>query len=179
MKQKDINQENCRLLLAAYMEQENLAAPTIAKAIRCRHATLGRILLGSTMPTEEFVKQIGILIGIGYSRYAKLSESEKEKISEGIGVTAGGAIGFGSIASAVGASGSVLGLSAAGISSGLAAIGGAVGGGMVAGVAVIAAIPLAAGAIGYGIIKGVKYFFSEAELNKTELDPRWEMEKNG
>jgi len=123
--------------------------------------------------------QIGILIGIGFQNYSKLSNAEKEKISEAIGAAGGGVLGFGSIAAAVGASGAVAGLSAAGISSGLAAIGTIVGGGMMAGVAVAAGFPLAAGALGYGVIKGVKYFFSKAELNKDEIDPQWEIETEG
>ena len=46
------------------------------------------------------------------------------------------------------------GLSAVGISTGLAAVGSAVGGGMVAGVALTAAAPFAAAAaLGYGIYK--------------------------
>lgn len=48
--------------------------------------------------------------------------------------------------------GSVGGLSAAGITSGLAAIGGSMLGGIVA----VALIPVAAGALGYGAIKGIK-----------------------
>jgi len=176
---KDITPENCRLLLAAFIEKEALTAPSVAKAIGCRHATLARILAGKTVPTDEFMKQVGIMIGIGFAKYDTLSEAEKEKISEAIGAVGGGVVGFGSIAAAVSASGAVAGLSAAGITSGLAAIGTIIGGGMMAGVAVAAAIPLAAGALGYGVIKGVKYFFSESELSKEEIDPRWEMEPRG
>jgi len=122
------------------------------------------------------MKQVGIMIGIGFNKYDTLSEAEKEKISETIGAVGGGVLGFGSIAAAVSASGSIAGLSAAGITSGLAAIGTVVGGGLMAGVAVAAAIPLAAGAIGYAVIKGVKYFVSETELNKDDIDTRWEIE---
>jgi len=125
------------------------------------------------------MRQAGIMFGIGFLNYSKLSEAQKEKISEAIGVAGGGAIGFGSIAAAISASGAVAGLSAAGITSGLASIGAIVGGGMVAGVTIAAAIPLVAGAIGYAIIIGVKHFFSEAEMKKTELDSLWEREDNG
>lgn len=176
---EDITPTNCRLLLAAFIEKETLTAPSVAKAIGCRHATLARILSGKSIPTDALMKQVGIMIGIGFSKYETLSEAEKEKIAEAIGAVGGGVLGFGSIAAAVSASGAVAGLSAAGITSGLAAIGTIVGGGMMAGVAVAAAIPLAAGAIGYAVIKGVKYFFSETEFNKDELDPRWEIETRG
>ncbi len=117
--------------------------------------------------------QVGILIGIGYEKYQKLSDAEKETISEKIGTVSAGVVGFGTITAAISASG-IAGLSAAGITSGLAAIGAIVGGGMTAGVAVLAAIPIAAAATGYGIIKGVKYLFSQHKLNSKAIDSKWE-----
>jgi hypothetical protein len=80
-----------------------------------------------------------------------LHEAEREARQVGRMATVAGAVA-GSAASvgAVAATGTV-GLSAAGISSGLAAVGGAVGGGMAAGVVVTAAAPaLAAAAVGDG-----------------------------
>jgi len=177
MKQNNITAENCRLLLAAFMETEEIDARTVSRSIGCRYSTLGRPLVNGTVPTEEFMKQAGILLAIGIKKYKKLSNAEKKKIAEAIGAAGGGLIGFASIAAAVSASGVVAGLSAAGIASGLSAIGTMVAGGMTAGVVTVAAIPIAATAAGYGIIKGVKYFFSEAELKRVEVDSRWEIEK--
>ena len=171
----NINAENCRLLLAAFMERNDLDTSQISSAIGCSIPTLARILAGKSKPTIEFMKQVGILIAVGYERYAKLTEAQKEAISETIGAVGGGILGFGSITAAISASGAVAGLSAAGITSGLAAIGAAVGGGMAAGVVVLAAVPIAVGAAGYGIIKGVKYFFSQQELNSDAIDPKWEI----
>ena len=63
---------------------------------------------------------------------------------------------------AVSAAGATVGLSGAGIASGLAAIGGTVGGGMVAGTALVAAAPVAAAAgVGYGAYKLWKIFTSD------------------
>ena len=169
---KEITDVNCRVILAAYMEKENVSAPRISKAMGCSHATIARILGGITKPSEEFIKQMGIMIELGIKRYAKLTESEKEKISEAIGTIGGGALGFGAITTAVSVSGTVAGLSAAGIASGLAAIG---VGGMVGGVLTLTAVPIAAGALGYGIIKGVKYLFSSSEMNADKLVPKWEV----
>jgi hypothetical protein len=173
--QHEINEENCRLLLAVFMEKNHIAVPRVCRAIGCSKATLGRLLSFTTLPTAEFIKQTGIMIAIGIAKYENLSSAEKEKISEVIGTGSATAFGFAGIAAAVSASGTVAGLSATGISSGLYAIGTLVGGGMAAGVVVAAAIPLAAGAAGYGIIKGVKFFFSERELNSKEINPRWEI----
>ncbi|MDD5170670.1 MAG: hypothetical protein PHN75_17780, partial [Syntrophales bacterium] len=105
---------------------------------------------------------------------SKLSKAEKEKISEAIGTVGGGVLGFGGITAAVSTMG-IAGLSAAGITSGLAALGGIVGGGMVAGISVAAAIPIGAAILGYGIIKGVKAFFETYELDQENYDPFWEM----
>lgn len=174
-----IDQENCRVLLAAFMDENEIGAPRIAKAIGCSHATLARILAGTTRPTPAFMKQVGILIELGFDAYSKLSDAQKETISEKIGTVGGGVVGFGSITAAVSASGAVAGLSAAGITSGLAALGAIVGGGMAAGVAVAAAIPIAGGAAGYAVIKGVKFFFSQNELNVERLDPKWEVRPSG
>lgn len=111
---------------------------------------------------------------LGFSRYSKLTEAEREKLSDTLGAVGGGAIGFGCVIAAVEGMG-VAGLSAAGLTSGLSAMGALVGGGMTAGVAVAAAVPMAAMGIGYGIIRAVKYFISEAQLNADVLAPKWEM----
>lgn len=73
---------------------------------------------------------------------------DKAKVAGAVG----GLGGVGGSIGAVSAAGSVAGLSAAGVTSGLAAI----GGGMVAGLAITAAAPLAIGAGIYGIYKWLK-----------------------
>jgi hypothetical protein len=172
-----ITRYNCRLLLAAFIKENELTARGVAHAIGCPEASLLRILGSKTKPSDELLKQVGTMIGIGFERYQKLSDSEKNKISEKLGAVGGGTLGFASIAATVSSFGSVAGLSAAGISSGLAALGTIVGGSMIAGVSVAAAIPLAAGAIGYGVIKGGKYFFGRRQLNTEYIDPKWEISK--
>jgi|AntRauTorckE5430_2_1112549.scaffolds.fasta_scaffold12196_2 hypothetical protein len=172
-----INTENLRNFLAVFIEENNLTVKQVAKAIGCSIATLERVLVGETLPTNNLIKQVGILIAIGYKKYIKLSESEKETISEKMGTVGAGGFGFASITAAVSASGTVVGLSAAGISSGLAAIGSIVGGGMIAGVTVVATIPILAGAVGYGLIKGIKTIFTNRKTNKTNLEPYWETSK--
>lgn len=170
---EEITVENCRILLASYIEKHDLTVSKISKVIGCNTSTINRIIAGTTFPTDDFIKQAGILIVIGYEKYKKLSDSEKENISEKIGAVGGGVLGFGAITAAISASGTVAGLSAAGIVSGLVAIG---PGGMVGGVLTVAAIPIAAGVAGYGIIKGIKYLISEDELNSDNIDAKWERE---
>jgi hypothetical protein len=85
----NIMPEDCRLLLAAYMDKNEIGAPRISKAIGCSYATLARILAATSKPTVEFMKQAGILIEIGYEKYQKLSDAEKETISEKIAIVSG------------------------------------------------------------------------------------------
>lgn len=117
-------------------------------------SSIERITNNRSYPSDEMIKQCGILFSIGYEGYKKLSKSDKEKISEGIGTVGGGVLGFGSITAVVSSLG-YAGLSAAGITSGLAAAGGLVGGGMALGITAIAAIPVAAGTLSGGISASV------------------------
>lgn len=90
-----------------------------------------------------------------------LDQDERSARSIGRKATYAGAAGgvAGSLVS-VSAAGTV-GLSGAGITSGLAAIGGSVGGGMAAGTVIVTAAPVAAAAlVGVGVYKIVKFFKS-------------------
>jgi hypothetical protein len=171
----ELNRDNFRILLAAFMEKQELPVRRIAGAIKCSEATLQRLLAHRTQPSDEMLRQGAFLIELGFERYSRLSTAEREKLSTALGAIGGGVIGFGSVTATVGAMGSVAGLSAAGISSGLGAMGAIVSGGMAAGVAVAAAIPIAAAGMGYGIIRAVKYFVSEQQLNAKAHDPQWEI----
>jgi len=75
--------------------------------------------------------------------------------SKVVGAGVGGVAGVGGSVAAVSVCGTVSGLSAAGISSGLAAIGGTMAGGVV----VVAAVPLAAVGLGYGVVQLFKKFW--------------------
>lgn len=75
-----------------------------------------------------------------------------EALAGAVGVGVGAGIGFAGLY----LGGSVAGLSAAGITSGLAAAGALVGGGMVAGIAVLAAPAVALGGIGMGVASHVR-----------------------
>jgi uncharacterized protein with ATP-grasp and redox domains len=81
----EINEGNCRLLLAAFMEKNDVTVPRVCRSVGCSKASLGRILAFTSLPTAEFMKQTGIMIGIGMEKYETLSKAEKERISEMIG----------------------------------------------------------------------------------------------
>ena len=136
--------------------------------------TLTRIILEKTLASDEMIIQTGLMMQIGYKQYSKLSDAEKEKFSETIGAVGGGVLGFASIAGAISVLGTA-GLSAAGITSGLAALGAIVGGGMVAGVTVAAALPLGVAAAGYGVVKMVKSKAGDIKVNMKNIDSKWEI----
>lgn len=75
-----------------------------------------------------------------------------EAIVGAVGVGTGAGIGFAGLY----LGGSVMGLSAAGITSGLAAAGSLLGGGMVAGIAVLAAPAVVLGCVGVGVTSHIK-----------------------
>ncbi|MDS3861251.1 lecithin retinol acyltransferase family protein [Thermosynechococcaceae cyanobacterium BACA0444] len=80
------------------------------------------------------------------------------RLATKVGAVGGSAIALGAIAGA-----GTTGVSAVGITTGLATIGGTVGGGMAAGVALTVAAPaVAAAALGFGIYKAVQWFSSES-----------------
>lgn len=172
-----IDRENLKNYLLTFMKKETKSARQIAKAIGCTESSVKRIIEGITYPSDEMIRRCGVMMDAGYKEYSKLTEAQKEKISDTIGAISGGALGFASITAAISASGTVIGLSAAGITSGLAAIGGIVGAGMVGGVVLLAAAPVAVGVAGFGLIKGIKAVIGANKLNNTDFDSKWEIRK--
>ncbi len=138
--EKKLTKENLKLALMGFIEQEKLEVKDVAKAIGCAAPVLGRILCGVTWPSDELLKRCHTMIEIGYKDYMKLSEADKEKISEAIGTVTGAGLGVGASLGAVSVLGTVAGLSGPGIVSGLAALGSFLGGGMVVGVGVAAGV---------------------------------------
>ena len=63
------------------------------------HTQGSLVLLRRSLPSDEMLKQIGIMLTIGFKHYAELSKAQKEKISEAIGAVGGGAIGFDRVSS--------------------------------------------------------------------------------
>ncbi|MEW7932549.1 hypothetical protein [Pseudomonas aeruginosa] len=173
---EDLNRRNFNQFLTQFMQAHDHSNDDIAKVVGCGTRTIQRLSLGSTAPTDEMLKQGAVLMVIGVDKFKKLSKADRETISEKIGSVGGGVLGFASVTGVVSSLG-LAGLSAAGVTSGLAALGAIVGGGMVAGLSVAAAIPIAGAAAGYGLVKGIKHLTSK--LNKSAvtsdaLDPIWE-----
>nr|WP_315246641.1 hypothetical protein [uncultured Flavobacterium sp.] len=171
-----INKENYSQILKSYISQNKLELRKISKVIGCSVPTLERLLDNQSIPSDEMIKQTGILVTLGFTKYSKLSNTEKEKYSERLGTVSGAGIGFASITAVVGGLGTA-GLSGAGIMSGLAAVGGFVGAGAATGIVVVATVPILTGIAGYGLIKGIKHLTGNYRQKVISIDKRWEISK--
>jgi DNA-binding XRE family transcriptional regulator len=168
-----ITPENCGVKLRLIRQVSGLAQRELAKVLGCSETTIFRLETGKTVATEDFINRLRALNAIGHHKFAKMSEAEKEAISEALGTVGGVATGIAGSIAAVSAAGSVAGLSATGVTSGLAALG--CGLGMVGGLAVVAAIPAAVGLAGFGLVKGIKAICEANNLSCKEVNGRWEI----
>lgn len=169
----NINSENYHTVFYNYVNTHKLNISKTAKALNCSVPTLDRLLKNQSKPSEEMIKQTGLLMVIGFEKYAKLSEAEKEKYSKKLGPLVGAGLGLASIPAVVGGLGTA-GLSGAGIMSGLATAGAIVGGGAAAGIVVVGSGAILAGIAGYGTVKGIKHILSTIKSKRVNQDSRWE-----
>jgi len=169
-----VTKENCGAKLRLIRELLHMFRRELARIIGVSESTLRRLEGGDTLPTDEFINRLQALHAIGSAKYAKLSAAEKEKVSEIVGAAGGSVAGVGGSIAAIGAAGAVSGFSAAGITSGLAAIG---GGAMLTGIGVVAAIPVATGLAGYGLVKGIKKICEANNLSSEEVNGKWEIRR--
>ncbi len=167
-----LTQLTCWKKLKLIRDIAGLSRRDLASVLGVAESTIVRLESRKTLPTDDFMLRLSGLIAYGLNAFVKLSEAEKETFTERLGASGGVAGGIASALAAISASGSVVGLSAAGISSGLAAIGGT----MVGGLVVVAAVPVVAGLVGYGAVKGVKAICEANKLNRKEVDPHWEID---
>lgn len=172
MYMEELNRQNFSKQLSGFIEDEDLSCRQVAKAIGCSEATICRLCPErSTWASDEMLNRAKVMLYLGFRQYSKLSESQKRTIEEKAVGLGGGVASIGAIAFAVNSMGLVTGLSAAGITSGLAAIGGT----MMGGVMVAAAAPVAVGAVGYGVVRGMKHVLDNQKLSKISIDLRWEI----
>ena len=176
MLEEPVTKENCASKLVLIKKLTGMSRRELARIIDVSEATLRRLEVGpdegGSLPTEDFMNRLWALSVIGVEKYRKIPEPEKEKISEAIGTAGGVVAGVGGGIAAIGAAGTVAGFSAAGITSGLAAIG---GGAMLTGIGVVAAIPVATGLLGFGLVKGIKKICEANKLSCNERDGKWEI----
>lgn len=167
-----ITAENCGEKLRLVREISGQSRRELGSVIGVSESTIKRLEVKQTTATNEFLHRLAGLAVIGHAKYSKMSEAEKETLSVYIGATGGIATGVGGAIGVISASGAAASLSAAGITSGLAAIG---GGTILGGLAVVASIPLAVGAAGYGLVKGIKAICKANKLSCEEVDGKYEI----
>lgn len=171
---ENITPENCGEKLKLIRNISGVSRIDLAKCIGCSESTITRLELKKSLPTTDFMLRLSALSMIGHAKYSKISEKEKKIISETI--IASGCIiaGVGGAIGAVTSNTATIGLSAAGITSGLAAIGGSSLGGLTA---VVATLPLAAGFAGYGLVKGLQAICRANKLACKEVDGEFEISR--
>lgn len=170
--EEPVTPENCGEKLKLVQKIARMSRREFAKLLGVSEATVRRLEAGTSVPTDEFMDQLYALQVIGLARFQAVSEDDREHASELIGAGGGVATGIGASLGAISASGSVAGLSAAGITSGLATVG---GGTMLAGIGVVASVPVLTGLAGYGLVKGIKAICKANDLESEEVDGRWEI----
>lgn len=163
---------NCGAKLKLVREVSGLSRRELAEILGCSETTVFRLETNKTKATNDFSNRLRALNIIGHHKFKDLTEAEKGTIGETLGATGGVATGIGGALAAVSGAGSVSGLSAAGITSGLAAIG---GGSLLGGVGVVAAVPVAVGIAGYGLVKGIQAICEANDLECKEVDGRYEI----
>ena len=173
---EEITKSNVSEKLKLVRKISGISRRELAKSLGVSEATLRRMETGQSEPTTEFMNRVHALCVLGVAKFEKINELETGKISESIGIFGGAASGIGAAVGAVSASGAVAGLSAAGMTSGLAALG---MGSMLTGIGVVAAIPIATGLAGYGLVKGIKKLCEANNLDCKEVDGKWEITTSG
>lgn len=167
-----ITTANCGQKLKLVREVSGLSRKELADILGCSETTVFRLETDKSKATEEFIFRLRALTVIGYHKFKSLTDAEKGTLAETLGAAGGAATGVAGSIAAVSAAGSVAGVSAAGITSGLAAIG---GGSMLGGIGIIAALPLAVGLAGYGLVKGIQAICFANDFDCNVVDGRYEI----
>ncbi len=165
--------------LTAFIKENNIKIEEFAMGLGCSIYTIERLMRGKTIPTKvahaEFSIAFILITAKGMKYYLNLSKEDKDKLVSKIIAGGGSVLSIGAMIALISEVGIVAGLSAAGITSGLAAIGAIVGGGMIAGVAIVATIPLLVGSALYWLLtednKNKPSFIYDY---KDKYNPIWE-----
>jgi transcriptional regulator with XRE-family HTH domain len=172
---EEVTKENCGEKLRKIRAITGMSRRDLAERLGCSIATIARIESRNentkSEPTNAFMDTLRALCIIGHERYSNMSEEERNKVLEYSTAGGGAGGGLGAAIASVSVAGSVPGLSAAGIASGLAAIGGSLLGGL----AVVAALPVAGGALGFGVARAIKKLVKANKLYTKTLDNRFEI----
>ena len=161
-----------------FLQRHGISNEDIARKLECSIYTIQRIKTGKSEPTERCYAEINIAYvlteGKGWKYYKQLSKEKKDEMVKTVLAGGTSALTVGGMVMLISSLG-VTGLSAAGITSGLAAIGAVVGGGMMAGICAVAAAPLLAGFLVWKAFSG---FEDESYLYEYEHSLNFLLEKN-
>ena len=167
-----VTEDNCGAKLKLIRDLSGLSRKELAQALGCSQSTIVRLEGGETRASHSFMLRLMALVTIGHAKYANMNAKEKSELTAIL--SAGGVVtaGIGAAITAVSSAGATAGLTAAGVTSGLAAIG---GGAMLGGLTVVAAIPLMAGAAGFGLARAIRAICVANKLRCKEVDSQYEI----
>jgi hypothetical protein len=171
-----LSPDNLRFYLGQFVLHYSLDPQKVALKLGWSISVWNRLISGKTCPTERSIKECFLMFCLGFDEFSRLSKKKVESITEKMGGVASASFGAVAVKAIIGSLGASSGLSAAGIMSGLRVLGTFVGGGAAAGISVAAAIPVAAGIAGWGIIKLLKFGILKIDRFKNRLDERFERE---
>lgn len=164
--------------LCSFMNKYSISADELALAIEMSKYTIYRFKEGRSYPTDvayaEFCILFTIVAGKDFNAYKKISRKDKNDLVAKFLASGSSICTIGGMIALISEAGVVAGLSAAGVTSGLAAIGAIVGGGMVTGIACVAAAPLIVGGIIYFVFKPKQKKPNFFLAHRDDLDPKFE-----
>ncbi len=166
---KEFNRESFSEFLSIFLQENGLQPRRFAEVIGCSEATVDRLLQKRTLPSDNMVNRARVVFQFDFEAYSKLSKTQQKVLCDQVGAAVGGSLGIAAIPFIISALGS--GLSADGITSGLAALGGT----MIGGIVVAAAIPVSVGMAGMAIGHGMRFVSTSQSRKRVDMDKRWEI----
>ena len=149
--------------LHSFMSNSSISIDELAVAMTMSKYAITRLAEGKSYPTDvcyaEFCIMFTVVLGKDFDAYKKMTRKDKDDL----------------VAKIMASGGSACTYKRQGITSGLAAIGGIIGGGMLAGIAVVAAAPLVVGAILYSLCKPKDKKADFLLAYRYDLDPKYEI----
>ena len=130
--------------LRSFMSNSSISIDELAVAMTMSKYAITRLAEGKSYPTDvcyaEFCIMFTVVLGKDFDAYKKMTRKDKDDLVAKIMASGGSACTVAGMISLIsGLQVLLLGCRQSGITSGLAAIGGIIGGGMLAGIAVVAA----------------------------------------
>lgn len=164
---ESVTRENCgRVLKELRQRFGSMSVAELAKTLGVARSTVMRVEAGQTMPSEDILNRLKAIQVIGISRFQRLSETDKNRLSQVIEE-------MGENPELFAKSGMLRELTSAGILAGLGTIAGT---SLNVSASVVSSIPILSSLAGYGLVKGLKSVLEANNLSCVENEGVWEIQ---